>query len=96
MVEAARCIMLARKQLAKLEEEIEKSSESHMPFILKRMAEARELEKSDAARARLIYSGILRLYEKRPWATAVVSESRQAIERLKSIPDEMPSDDESP
>lgn len=95
MVEAARCIMLARKQLAKLKEEIEKSSESHTPFIIKRMAEARELEKSDAARARLIYSGILRLYEKRPWATAVVNESRQAIKRLNSVSARKPSDDES-
>ena len=87
--------MLARKQLEKLQEIIKTTSELHLPFIEKRIAEARDLEIADAARARVIYDGILRLYEKRPWAIAVVNEARQAIERIDSSAIDESSDGDS-
>ena len=84
-VEAARCIMLARKQLEKLQEQIKENSATHLAFLARRIAEARQLEQVDADRSRLIYDGIIRLYARKPWADRVTGEARDALKRLELV-----------
>lgn len=55
---------------------------------------ARELMKTDPARAREIWSGIVSLYN-RPWAVDIYEEAQQAIQELDARPQEQTADHSS-
>ncbi len=78
----SRCIALARKQLRRLREEIERQQQLHLPLLQEQLNNAIKLESSDPDRARQMYLGIVRLYRDKPWAHDLVRQVRERLSRL--------------
>jgi len=84
---------LARKQLARLLAVSESSQKQQLTAINKRLTKARELRKSDPAKAKGIYQGVVALYGQKPWAAGVVAEAKHGLELMPATaPADNPTD----
>jgi serine/threonine-protein kinase len=65
-------LALARQHLAQLQSQIEERSRNDVQILMSRLDAADALESTDAAAARAIREGIIKLYGDKPWAANVV------------------------
>ncbi len=79
-----RCLALARRRLAQLEQQIRDRSSEHLVLIRQRLDEAaRWISEQQPDQAQVIYRGIIDLYADKPWAIDEVRQARQALESIE-------------
>ncbi|MBW3599011.1 MAG: protein kinase [Planctomycetes bacterium] len=76
---AAACVELAKKQLERLRQSVERSSEDNRTALKKRLAVAEELWETDPAAAQEIWRGVVALYPDREWAEPLVAEAQRRL-----------------
>jgi serine/threonine-protein kinase len=83
MPEAAdRCLDLAKRQLALLEQRMERRQKQHLEAISERLKHANAMVADNPQAARLICEGIVTLYGDKAWASEMVEEARSLLTRL--------------
>ena len=75
----SQCLELARRQIDKLREELEKSSSEHLKMLNGRLDYAETLIGSDMEEALAIWKATVELYADKPWAAEAVARARAAI-----------------
>ncbi|HWA97687.1 MAG TPA: serine/threonine-protein kinase, partial [Pirellulales bacterium] len=73
------CVLLARRQLERLDEQLNRHTAADEQSLAGRLAAARKLSSSDAAAARRIWQAVVELYGDRAWASAMVDEARRRL-----------------
>ena len=81
------CLELARRQLDKLHEEIDKSNPEHLKRINSRLDLADKLSKSEPEEAMSIWKAVVELYSQKPWAAEAVRRAEEAMEKAASKPE---------
>jgi eukaryotic-like serine/threonine-protein kinase len=76
------CVRLAERQLAQLREDFAKLTARQVAAIRERLSAANALATEHPVQARDMYQAIINLYGDRPWAAAVVAETREKLESL--------------
>lgn len=74
-----RCLVLAKRRLARLQEETKKQVAEQLAEIENRLSAADALRPRDPQRAATIYRAILELYGNKPWAAEAVRRAQQAL-----------------
>lgn len=74
------CIELARRRIAQLQEQLQRSSPDHLALILDRLDKADALEPADPQRARAMRQAVLVLYDGKPWASEALQRARKTME----------------
>jgi len=77
------CLLLARRRLAQLKQEIEKYAADQVDLIQSRLDEADKLVPTDPRRAAAMYRGIIELYSNKPWAADALQRAHAALEKIK-------------
>jgi len=76
------CLELARRKLAQIEEELDRSRADHLAMIQARLDHADELRQSKPDEARRMYEGTIELYGGKPWAAEPVRRAQQSLKTL--------------
>jgi serine/threonine-protein kinase len=74
------CIELARRRIAQLQEQLQRSSPDHLALILDRLDKADALEPADPQRARAMRQAVLVLYDGKPWASEALQRAKKTME----------------
>jgi serine/threonine-protein kinase len=82
----AKYVALARRQLQRLRQRVDRERSAHVPLIEERLAAAARLESENPQQARQIYQGILQLYGQRTWAHEIVQQARERLEQSPLAP----------
>jgi serine/threonine-protein kinase len=77
---AAQVLELARRQLKRLDKQSNKLIPQYLELIDRNLAHAEELRRSEPARARAIWQGIIRLYSDKPWAASRIAAARRELD----------------
>jgi len=77
------CVELARRRLAKIEEERSQTDEDYLALVRSRLEMADELAPSRPDEAKKMYEAVIELYSTKPWAADAVRHARETIGRLK-------------
>lgn len=75
------CVALARRRIAQLQEQLERSSPDHLALILDRLDKADALESTDPKRAHAMREAVLVLYDGKPWAAEALQRARKTMEK---------------
>lgn len=77
----AKCLELAKRQLAGLENQMKSLAGAHAEAVEQQMRQADRLSKSDGSRpqAEAIWKGVVELYESQPWAAKYVTEAKSRL-----------------
>ncbi len=77
----AKCIELAKRQLAGLENQMKSLAGAHSDAVEQQMRQAEKLSKEEGTRlqAEAIWKGVIELYESQPWAAKYVAEAKQKL-----------------
>lgn len=73
------CLVLARRQLERLQPRVEASAAEHRAAIDKHMARANKYADTNPAEARAIWRAVIELYGDKTWATAPVAEAKSRL-----------------
>jgi len=73
------CLELARRRLARLREQLRRTTADHLALIQNRLDQADQLSQSDPDRARTMRHAVLVLYSDKPWAKEAVDRARAAL-----------------
>jgi serine/threonine-protein kinase len=73
------CLELARKQLERLRESVQQSTQVHRESLAQRLSKAQSLFESDPEAARAIWQGIVDLYADQSWASQEVAEATKML-----------------
>ncbi|MCL2005886.1 MAG: serine/threonine protein kinase [Planctomycetaceae bacterium] len=73
------CVELARRRLARLEQDIEEINAEQEQVLRRRLDEAINLDATDSHRAEEIRRGIIELYQHHRWAEELVEEAREGL-----------------
>jgi hypothetical protein len=76
---AEQCLELARRQIKRLSDSLAASAAAEKELLAARMAEADELAERDAAAARRVWQGVVRLYGDKEWAGELVAQARARL-----------------
>jgi serine/threonine-protein kinase len=76
------CVELARRRLARLREELEKSQPDLVKAVQDRLALSEKLAGRDPARARALASAIVTLYQGKSWANELVESAKKLLAKL--------------
>lgn len=76
-----KCIELAKRQLAGLENQMKSLASAHAEAVEQQMRQADRLAKSEGTRvqAEAIWRGVIELYENQPWAAKMVAEAKSRL-----------------
>jgi hypothetical protein len=75
----SRCLELARRRLAQLDEQIGVGIDSRLANVKNMVNRADELMKTDPQQARKMYNAVVELYAEKPWAAEAVKRAQDAI-----------------
>ena len=75
------CLILAKRRLATLREEIKKRSDKQLHLLESRLADADALRQDDPKRAEAMYRAAIELYADKPWAAEAVARARDALKK---------------
>ncbi len=75
-------VVLARRQLEKLQESLGRQADEQLPQLVERLHAAQRWEPMNAHRAAAMYQAIVNLYADQPWAASVVDEARDRLKVL--------------
>jgi serine/threonine-protein kinase len=75
------CLMLAKRRLEKLREEVDRLAKDQNATLKKRLDAADAMRAASADRAKAIYRAVVELYGEKPWAADVVRRAREALEK---------------
>lgn len=73
------CLILAKRQLEKIDQEIERYSDEQLKLLIERLAAADKLMADNPERAKEMYRAVIVLYTDKPWAEKAVLRSRKAL-----------------
>ena len=76
------CLKLARRQLARLQEQFDASSSEQLDEAVRRLDDADRIAGANPERAEGVYRAVVELYGHRPWAAEAVRRARAALDRL--------------
>jgi hypothetical protein len=79
-----RWLDLARKQVVKLEPEVERLKAEQQKAVRQQLGRARELAASDRQAAEAIWRGIVTLYGNKTWAAELVEEAEAELETART------------
>lgn len=83
------CLELARRRIAQLREQLQRSSADHLALIMDRLDKAEAFAPTDPGRAKAMRRAVIELYDGKPWAADAVARARAALEQEgKRIKDE--------
>jgi hypothetical protein len=77
------CVDLARRQLALVQERMQRSGAEHQVILKGRLDDARSLAETDLENATAICRGVIELYADKPWARESVEEARALLRDLE-------------
>jgi len=75
------CLVLTRRRLAKLRQEVEKRKGEQLALLHERLTVADSLGQSEPDRAQAIYRAIVELYANKPWAAEAVRHARESEQK---------------
>ncbi len=75
-----RWLVLARRQLDRLNTQIEKQAANQLPALRERLETAIKLQKTNPAAAQRMVKAIVDLYDEKPWAKEIVKQARSNIQ----------------
>jgi len=87
------CVALSKRRLADLKNEVDEQAAADLALIRSRLEFANQIEADDKERATTMRRAVIRLYQNKPWAEAVVMQAREALKKTKAV-DARTSDDE--
>ncbi|MBN1588183.1 MAG: serine/threonine protein kinase [Pirellulales bacterium] len=77
------CLELARRRLAQLESQSQRTTEDYLELIAMKLAAADDIKDTDREAARKMYEAVVELYATKPWAADAVRRAREALRELK-------------
>jgi serine/threonine-protein kinase len=80
-----RWLVLARKELKKLNDQVNVDAQQELPAIEERLAAAAVVARVRPEQAKKMYEAIIRLYREAPWATAAVKKAQVALDALEEM-----------
>lgn len=80
---AHQCVELARRRLARLQQELEKGQPDVIKAVEDRLKLAEDLRTSDPERARNLCQALIVLYEDKPWASEIIRRARALAQELE-------------
>jgi hypothetical protein len=75
-------LKLARRELEKLQDELDNLAAAQLPLLVDRLTAAAGLETADEQQAISIYRALVNLYADEPWAKSVVERARERLNVL--------------
>ncbi len=78
-----RCLILARRRLAQLQDESKQRQADQVTLLQDRLKMADEVRSTEPARARAMYQAVLELYSDKEWARELVARARAGLTGLK-------------
>ncbi len=81
---AHQCVELARRRLARLQQELEKAQPDVLNAVEERIKLAEELRGSDPERARNLCQAVITLYASKPWAADLLRRAQSLLEQLET------------
>jgi serine/threonine protein kinase len=82
--EDRRWLVLARKELDKLNREAQAEAAKQLPAVKERFAAAGVVARNKPEQAKRMYEAIIRLYGNQPWAAAQVTEARKILDEMEA------------
>jgi len=74
-----RWLFLARRQVAKLQAQVNRQAAAQLPALRERLAAAAKLQPTQPERARRMYQALIDLYAGQTWAREIVEPARRAV-----------------
>ena len=81
-----KCLELARRRLAQLNEQLEQQVEQQIAMLEDRLEQARQLSRTEPERARSMYRAAIELYQDKPWAAEAVNRAREGLAAIENEP----------
>lgn len=75
------CLILARRRLTQLREDVRKRAAEQLDLLKKRLDDADDLRQSEPDQAEAMYRAVVELYAEKPWATDAVQRARDALKK---------------
>jgi hypothetical protein len=77
-------LVLARKELEKLNREAQADAAKQLPAVKERLAATGVVARNRPEQAKRMYEAIIRLYGDQPWAAAQVAEARKILDEMET------------
>ncbi len=72
-------LVLARRQLARLEQQMAAQAEEHLALLRERLEYAQQMQATNPEQAGQIWRAIIELYEDKPWAAEPVQQAKEQL-----------------
>jgi serine/threonine-protein kinase len=79
------CLQLARRQILRLDEQLQRDTEQDTRQLEQQMSVAEEKKESDPMAAVQIWKAVIELYADRPWARSFVDRARQELAPFSTV-----------
>jgi serine/threonine protein kinase len=73
------CLELARRRIAQLQEQLNRTSADHLALIMDRLDNADAIAPTEPQRAKAMREAVIELYDGKPWAAEAVKRARTAM-----------------
>jgi hypothetical protein len=81
-----KCLELARRRLAQLNEQLGQQVDQQIAMLEDRLEQAQQLSRTEPERARSMYRAAIELYQDKPWAAEAINRAREGLAAIENKP----------